>query len=238
MAVVRAQSTRPRASPAIRAFSRMAPLSTRGWRPFSRVMSNTELKVQDLAQATYQVNTTGSITLLAVPITGADFNARIGRKIKLKSLFIRGRIRLECTSSPDTAVAVAAQQGRLMIVYDLQPNGVIAGITDILNTAEPASHLNLNNRDRFRILYDREFVFDPYVVDKTATASYSNAGRSIHNVKLYKKLNYDMIFNSVNGGTIADIASGALLMVWVGSAIAGTTDCLFIGGTRVRYADN
>jgi len=216
----------------------MAPLSTRGWRPFNRVTANTELKVQDLAVATYQVNTTGSITLLAVPITGADFNARIGRRIRLKSLFLRGRIMLEGLNSVtlNQPYIAQAQQGRLMIVFDLQPNGAAPAITDILNTADPASHLNLNNRDRFRVILDQEFFLDPAVYNTAnSTSAWARTGQ---NVKKYKKINLDMIFNAVNGGTVADIASGALYMVWIGSAAAGTnTDMNFIGATRVRYQD-
>lgn len=214
-----------------------APLSTRGWRPF--INTNHELKVQDLASATYQVNTTGSITLLAVPIVGADYNARIGRKVTLKSLFIRGRIGLENIAQLQQGTATSGQQARLMIVVDNQPNGAAPAITDILNTAEPSSHLNLNNRDRFRILVDREFSFDPFFYSTVATQSFCMMNRTIYNIKLYKRLNQEMIFNAVNGGTIADIASGALYMVWIGSVAAGTnTDANAIVSTRVRYADS
>ena len=213
-----------------------APLSTRGWRPF--VTTNHELKVQDLAPATYQVNTTGSITLLAVPIVGADYNARVGRKIVLKSLYIRGRVYLEW----DTTLAVVSclgQQARMIIVVDNQPNGAAPAITDILNTAEPSSQLNLNNRDRFRILCDKEYFFDPVALSTTANQSVAAMNRTGYNIKVYKRLNQEMIFNSVNGGTVADIASGALYMVWLGSIAAGTNvDTNAFVSTRVRYADS
>lgn len=230
-------SRNPRTIGVTRSFALRAPMSTRGWRPFTRVMANAELKVQDLAVATYQVNTSGSITLLAIPVTGADFNARIGRKIKLRSLYIKGRIQLEVDATL-AAVSVTGQQARCMIVYDLQPNGAAPSITDILNTADPASHLNLNNRDRFRILVDKEYTFDPYSSVQTATQAQLCFGRTIYNMKLYKKLNLDMVFNAVNGGTVADIASGALYMVWIGSATASTNgDVNAIVSTRVRYSD-
>ena len=194
--------------------------------------------MQDLATATYQVNTTGSITLLAVPVTGADYNARIGRKITLKSLFIRGRIQLEVDATL-AAVSVTGQQARCIVVYDLQPNGAAPAITDILNTADPASHLNLNNRDRFRVIADKEYTFDPYSSVTTANQAQLCFGRTIYNMKLYKRLNLDMIFNAVNGGTVADIASGALYMVWLGSApSASNGDVNAIVSTRVRYADS
>ncbi|AIF34805.1 capsid protein [Sewage-associated circular DNA virus-14] len=212
-----------------------APLSTRGWRPF--ISTNHELKVQDLASATYQVNTTGSITLLAVPITGADYNARIGRKVTLKSCFIRGYLRIEPGAA--TVGVAQAQQCRFMLVLDLQPNGAVFAITDLLNTADPTSQLNLNNRDRFRVLQDQEIAFDHFNYVTTATQTSEAFGRTIQSFKKYKRLNCEMIFNAVNGGTIADIASGALYMVWIGSNAAGAnTDANAVLSTRVRYSDS
>lgn len=211
-----------------------APLSTRGWRPFT--VGNTELKLFDTAPAVYQVNTTGSITLLAVPVTGADYNARIGRKIMLKSIYCRGYGYQETVAS---GISPIPNQARFMLVADMQPNGAVPSITDILNTADSISQLNLNNRDRFRILADKTFVLGPVAYVSTATQSAAIAGApGPFQVKLYKRLNLEMIFNSVNGGTIADIASGALYAVWIGSRAAGATDANYYGSYRVRYADS
>lgn len=216
-----------------RSFALRAPMSTRGWRPFTT--TNQELKVQDTAPATYQINTTGSITLLAIPITGADYNARIGRKIKLKSIYIRG---FGFQESVSTTIISTPNQCRFMLVYDLQPNGAAPSITDILNTADSTAQLNLNNRDRFRIISDRIFMLDALSYNNTATQSAAlGSGRSSFNLRHYQRLNLEMIFNGVNGGTVADIASGALYMVWIGSRNSGTIDGNFYGSARVRYSD-
>jgi len=211
------------------------PQILRGWKPFVGV--NQELKVQDIATATYQINTTGSITLLAIPTVSADFTGRIGRKVTLKSLYLRGRVRAAGAGTM-TAQVTPEQQARLMIIYDLQPNAEVPTILDILNTADPASQTNLSNRERFRILCDKEYCFDPVVSVTTATQAQMTATRTCYNLKLYKKLNLSMIFNAVNGGTIADINSGALYMVWIGSAVASSTgDAEAVVSTRVRYSD-
>lgn len=197
-----------------------------------------EKKVNDLSVATYQANTTGSITLLALPILGSDFNQRIGRKIFLRSLYVRGSVKIE-NSGVASAIVTPSQQARMIILLDKQPNGAAPAITDILVSAHPASQLNLNNRDRFNIIKDKCYTFGPYTVSTTATQSFAAVGGGIiYNVKMYKKLKCDMIFNATNGGTIADINSGALYMVWIGDQASSSSDINAILSTRVRFDDN
>ena len=236
---MRLGSLRKRANVGAYTARALAPISNRGWAPFTRAVANTEQKAFDIAQATYNISTTGSVTLLAYPITGADYNARIGRKIKLKSLYVRGRVGLEAAFAGAQPIVAVAQQVRMMIVYDMQPNGVLASVTDILNTADPSSQLNLSNRERFKIVAERMWTFDPLIYTTAGgSVGYVAWNNTMRGVKLYQKMGFDMTFNAVNGGSIADIASGALLMVWIGSVAAGAnTDTNFIGTTRVRYAD-
>lgn len=197
-----------------------------------------ELKVADIPVATYQVNTTGSFTLLAKPQIGSDFDARIGRKIMLNSFYIRGYVGSEASVTSVPVAAFTAQQGRMIIFADMQPNGATPVVGDLLNTASPASHLNLNNRDRFKIICDKTFVVDPYIYSTTATQAVASTSRQIFQIKKFKKIALEMVFNGTNGGTIADITSGALYMFWIGSNGAGTaTDMNAVLGTRVRYSD-
>lgn len=101
------------------------------------------------------------------------------------------------------------------------------------------SHLNPNNRDRFKILWDKQYVFGPIKVDNTATQSYGWAqGPSVYQVKFFKKMKLETIFNSGSAGTIADIQSGALYLLTIGTTAPGTnTDADFIVTTRVRFDD-
>jgi len=222
----------PRFTPRVTYAGSLVPMRTGGYKT-----NTVERKVNDIGTATYQINTTGSITLLANPALGSDFNNRIGRKVVLKSVYIKGKIQTE-NSLATTAGDTVAQQGRFIIFCDMQPNGAAPAVTDLLVAALPSSQLNLNNRDRFKIYSDKEYVFDPYHVNITATTAYASTGRQIYNVKKYKKLNLEMIFNATNGGTIADINSGALYMLWIGDVAAGAnTDLNAIVSTRVRYAD-
>lgn len=210
-----------------------APLATRGYTP-----NSTELKVADIAPGLLQVTDAGSITLLANPTLGSDFTNRIGRKIRLKSLYIRGFLAVERSlANPPSVGQTRSQMGRMIILFDTQPNGALPLITDILVTNSPVSHLNLNNRDRFKVLCDKVWVFDPYILSTTASSYGANQNGCIKPVKKYKRMDLEVIYNSTSGGTIADIASGALLMCWIGSNPPGGDDLNVNLSTRVRYSD-
>lgn len=196
-----------------------------------------ERKVNDIAAATYQVNTGGSFTLLCNPQLGSDMNNRIGRKILIKSAYIRGFLSTEPAGSA-AVNSVGVQQARFILFCDMQPNANAPAVTDLLVAATPISHLNLNNRDRFRVYADKMFTFGPYFRDTTATQSVAAAAQQAYTFKKFKRLNLETVFNATNGGSIADINSGALYMFWIGSVGAGTTDVNAILTTRVRYVDN
>lgn len=199
-------------------------------RPLPLRTAGPERKTFDVVPGVAQVNTTGFVQVICVPTLGNDYVNRVGRKITIKSVFIKGYIRTEISLSLAAANATS-QAARVLLVYDDQPNGALATVTDILNSADPASQLNLNNRDRFRILKEKFFVFDPYL-------GAAFAGRQIYPIKIFKRLNLDVTFNGVNGGTIADIQTGALLMVYIGSNAAGVnTDINAYLSSRVRFLD-
>lgn len=198
-----------------------------------------ERKVSDIATAVYQINTTGLFTLLHAPILGSDYTQRIGRKTKLKTLYIRGFVTSEAARTSGSTGSNAAQQVRLIVLLDNQPNAAVPAVLDLLNSADPSSQLNLNNRDRFRVIKDKLYAFDPYIVQTTASQAVASASRQIYNMKVFKKMDIEVIFNATNGGTIADITSGALYMFWIGSSAPGAgIDANATISSRVRYVDN
>lgn len=212
----------------------MAPLRTGGYR-----LNRAERKTNDLATGAYQVNTTGTFQLLACPQTGSDFNQRIGRKIILKSVFIRGYVATEPgRSASPPLVSQGAQMGRVIVFMDAQPNGAAPAVTDLLVEANPSSQLNLNYRDRFKVLVDKEFVFDPYILSVTASQAVCNTSKQIVPFKKYKKINMETIFGATSTGSVGDITTGALYMFWIGTSIASATDINASVSCRVRYTDN
>ena len=129
----------------------LAPARTGGFFGVGVRRSRDERKVIDVDPALYAGDTTGSVTLLNGVATGTDFTDRIGRKIVMRSLYLRG------TLSPVDGITLD-NMCRVLIVYDMQSNGAAPAITDVLKSATSIAQLNMNNRDRFRVIMDKQFA--------------------------------------------------------------------------------
>ena len=207
-------------------FKRTVPLKYRTGGFYSGMGRQGELKTTDIASATYACTTTGSVTLINGVATGTDFTDRIGRKTQMKSVNLIGVVQPEDGD-------VANNLARVMLVYDCQSNGAAPVITDILVTASGVSQLNLNNRDRFQVLFDSHNAMAGQN-SGTATLTYSGAP-SIALVKKYVKLNHEVLFAGTTNG-IASIQTGGLFLVTCGSQATGSGSN-FICTIRTRFVD-
>lgn len=184
-----------------------------------------EKKLVDTPSATYACDTTGSVTLINGCAQGTDFTNRVGRKYTNVAVQLEGLVQIQDGTSGPT-------KARVMLVYDTQPNGALPAITDVLTAASSVSFMNLNNRDRFRVICDWNDVIGS--IDTTATLAY--ADQVIKNVSIYRKVNLETINDGV-GATIADIQSGSIFLLTVGNTAAGN-GANFIGACRVRFTDS
>lgn len=155
--------------------------------------SRSERKTIDNDVASTNFVTGGNLVLLNGVATGTDFTDRNGRKIVMKSLHIKGFVYPQDTATLNNLA-------RLIIFYDSQANGATPNVTDILKSTSSLSQLNLNNRDRFKILVDKQY---PVAMNNNTATQAIAGGPTVHKVKIYKKLNMETIF----GGTTAAIAS-------------------------------
>jgi len=203
----------------------LAPPRTGGFFGVATRRSRDERKVIDVDPATYGANTTGTVTLLNGVATGTDFTDRIGRKIIMKSLYIRG----VCKPEDDN---IANTLARVLIVYDMQSNGAAPVVTDVLKSATSASQLNMNNRDRFKVLMDKQYAVGK-VLD-TATQAFAGSP-TIHQLKKYKRLNLEVLFNGTTN-VIGSIATGSVYMITIGNQAAGL-GAEFLVSTRIRFID-
>lgn len=183
-----------------------------------------EVNFVDLAVATYAMNTTGTITLIATIPQGAQQTARVGRKILLKSIQVRGQ------ASSDSTTTVAT--GSWFIVYDKRPTGVLPAITDILVAARSDSMTNSVNVGRFQIIKRQNYAF----AGNNTTAGQQDS-KTIYFVDKFIKISKRMTFKAAGTGAIGDIEQGALYLVTVGNQVAGTADCNVSVGFRTRFYD-
>jgi len=196
----------------------------RGFRgTYSR--SQVEKKYVDIASAQYAADTTGTVTALNLCNEGTGVSQRVGRKICMKSVQVRGWITQETAQQPCMV--------RIMLVWDKQVNGVIATIAEILSAATSNSFMNLDNRERFVVIKDKHYTLGT----RNSTSGTAVADKSVSEpINIYKKLPEGSftIFDGTGAG-IADINTGALYLVTIGSAAdAG----LAVLATRVRYTDS
>lgn len=188
--------------------------------------SNVEKKFIDTAQASYDCDTTGSVTCLNLCDEGTGISQRIGRKICIKSVQVRGIVRpVDATSSDNTT--------RIMLIWDKQVNGVIATISEILSAATAHSFMNLDNRERFVVLMDKQFA-----VGRRSDASGNSGSPNVYAVNKYKKMPAGSItIYDGTGAGIADVNTGALYLVTIGSQ-AAAAGSVFSAACRVRYTDS
>lgn len=210
----------------------VAPPATRGFynRPYGYGSGRPELKFIDTQTTAEATSNTWKVNLINGVATGTDITNRIGRKITLKSLLVRLNVYNSMATNTTNPQGV---MGRIVLIYDTQPNsGTTPTGTDIFTTNTPFGFMNLNNRDRFKVLKDWQYAIGAWLISGTGLLA---AGSPENKMKtFYKKINYDEIFSGV-GNTQGDIATGAMYLCHVCDVnLGGFIDW----GTRVRFIDN
>lgn len=159
---------------------------------------------------------------------GSDFNNRIGRKITMKSITVR-LVTFCSTLSVSTLI-------RYFIVLDTQCNAAAATVTDVFSGTSPNMStyiMNLNNRDRFKVLMDKVQRID---VGANTTATPGIPNRSF--IKKYIKLNTPVTFGGT-GATVGSLITNSLLLfVSSDSLIADGNKYTVAGNIRVRFTDD
>lgn len=117
--------------------------------------------VGSTVDATAAAATFGNAVLLNGCIQGADIGQRIGNQILVKSLLVRGCV---CVPTGSESSVTFTECCRIMVVQDRQANGAMPTVLDLFETQEILSGtvstwpMNLVNRSRFKVLYDKRFV--------------------------------------------------------------------------------
>lgn len=176
------------------------------------------IDVSATSTAVAGASTFSAATLLNGCVPGATASDRIGRKIHMKSLFLRYTTAIPASSGGSGCV-------RILVVYDKQPNAATAAITDVLLASDMRSPNNLSNSDRFVTLIDE--VCQPMSVNEIEEQS----------GVLYRKFNLESAFNAGTAGTIADITSGSILLFTAQSGGITTNAPTTTFRARVRYVD-
>lgn len=140
------------------------------------------------------VSNTGVVTLISGISEGTDYDDRVGKKITLKSVQIKGFMANNDATLGDTTVI------RLMIVRDNSFSGTAPAIADVLLNSNAYSLRN----PRPDLLRKYTVLYDTFR---------ANDRDNPHNVfGKYRKLNSQAIFD---GATVADANKGALYVIMI-----------------------
>jgi len=171
------------------------------------------------AAALIPLAVTGVVTLLNGVAQGTTATTRLGRRITMKSLLIKGEVLLAPTSAGTAPL-------RFLVVYDMQTNATAPAATDVLVVDQLNSPMNLSNSRRFKTLCDIEI---PCI---------GTGGPQSVSFTRYVKLNHAVEFNTGSAGTVGDIQTGSVYMLsYQGGNIITTAPNANVY-TRVRFTDN
>lgn len=204
-----------------------APLSTRGFYGSYSKRGRTELKYIDNDTIPAAVTSSGTVTLLNGVASGTGVNERVGRQNTNKSYF--GRFGFYPSSTTNAPVGTII---RVIVFFDSQTNSAAAApaVTDVLETTAWDSPMNLNNRERFKILLE----FKVTVGATAYTAGALTAGSPVPRVvEKYRKLNMTTTFSGVGSG-VSSIATGGIFLLTIANVNNTTTIDAY---HRIRFTD-
>lgn len=168
--------------------------------------------------------------------TGSDYNSRLGRKIIVKSILIRFEIRPE---TPLDYVNHTGTRFRFALFVDRQSNSTACALADVFglvgNTITSQTPTNLNNRDRFRILVDRNYFYPPAFTSSGET--HGEAGFTCNPIiKVFKRVNIPIVYAS--SAAVIPVTNAIYFVMW--SDYTGATSknlTIYPGTYRVRFVD-
>lgn len=181
---------------------------------------NVEFKEANAQANGTSITNSGLIVQVTNIAQGSSRTQRDGAQIKIVSWLLNIIITMDSTTIPE-------QSMRIMLVQDKQTNQAIYTIANLLEDATTGdnlvSPLNLDNKFRFKVYYDKLWCMD------TARAR-------THCIKIYKKdLNIKIRYDA-SVPDITDLTSNSLSIVLISNT--ATTPPIITFFNRLRFIDN
>jgi len=177
---------------------------------------------------------------LFAPTVGAALNQRIGRKVKMMKVKVRGHINVPVQAAQ--AAADTSTFVRLALVMDKQTNAAQMTGAQLYNDSSNAfatinSYQNPNNFGRFKILKERSMpIRNLNLVGSPTAADVVQDGTCVPFKLSYRfKAPVTVNFNATNGGTVADIIDNSLHIICGAYSIAYAPSLSYY--TRVSYKE-
>lgn len=182
-------------------------------------MMNPEFKTIDKDVTIPSVGTAINVQLLNGVQRGDDYNQRVGRSMRVKSI----ELNMLITKNP---ASTGYERVRVILLLDKDPDSTTITNTEIFAsiTSQIISPRNLDNRNRLVMLKDWVYTLN------------KDGGPQSYNEQYYRKLGFHTIYNNSNLGTIADINENALYLIVVSDTGINTPSFTYY--SRLRFLDN
>jgi len=197
-----------------------------------------ELKAHDMLQAAWaSIPDSGGvpgIACLNAMASGTGYQQRIGSKIQLKTL----RLTLALAPKPDTSTGGQPTKLHFAVIWDRQPpNSATMPLWDSIfkDTAGGSSvwtHPNLEQRERFRVLWEERVLMPEFDVSGSINSSVYPQTDFVYD-KFLNLSGLDTMFKATTG-ELASISTGALYL-YVGASTGAVTNYTY--HSRLRYED-
>jgi len=165
-------------------------------------------------------------------LLGTSAETRVGQKIMIKNWQLRlNAVGPQGAASP----TVTSTFLRCMVIWDVQPNGVLLGVNDVLQDPVDTvrSPIYMGNSLRFKILYDEVLPMGvQFSVGQTLPPNFQQW------IKKYQKVNLETRYADSNNGDITDITTGALVLLLLSDNADAANNVTVNAWTRIRFYDN
>lgn len=191
-------------------------------------------------------NTAGNSTILNLIEAGPGSWNRIGRKVSLKSVRLKGTAAYTYAAAAGTGI-VSASVLRMVVVWDKQSSSLsqptyatIFGQTSPsgTETSEVFDSLRYDNTGRFQVLRDTRFTGNPMLQNTDGGSSDAVTLYFPFDEYIDLKGRRTVFSNDDTPMSIDDISSGALYVYWRANVSDGTTSSWSVSGNsfaRLRF---
>uniref|UniRef100_UPI0040486613 hypothetical protein n=1 Tax=Rheinheimera sp. TaxID=1869214 RepID=UPI0040486613 len=173
---------------------------------------------------------------LFCPVKGTSISERIGQKVKVYKIKIRGFI--QKAAQINQTFADNGTTVRLLLVQDTQTNSTQMAASDVMTAATAVVDLvtvfqNVNNFGRFRVIKDKIINIQNPSISYDGTNIEQSGLQDTFYFSHVPKEPIEVKFNAVNGGSIADIVDNSFHMI----AVSTLADATLTYNVRVCYKD-
>lgn len=177
------------------------------------------------------ISSNGRITDTSINLltAGTGPSGLIGKKIVVSRISMRINCALQSSNNATLGSVVNTDSLRIILIQDKQSNGAYPAVTDVLQTANFFSMMNMDYSKRFKILKE-------WIVDFSETINYGTnyfTGPVDETIKWSRKTNVPIDFDIAATGVIGDVRTNNIFVL----VITRNSNINASANVRIRYLD-